>query len=55
MRRGFCTSASENGVPLAVIRRRSRHADDAMVAKYVGEAEGRRTSGLEGLFGKGKP
>ena len=55
LRRGYCTSAAENGVPLATIRQRSRHADDAMVARYVGEAEGRRRSGLEGLFGKGKP
>lgn len=49
LRRGFCTSAAEAGAPLNVIRHRSRHADDGMVARYVGEAEGRRHSGLAGL------
>jgi hypothetical protein len=33
-------------VPLADIRKRSRHRSDAMVARYVGEAEGRRNTGL---------
>ena len=46
IRRGYCTSASRARVPLADIRKRSRHQSDAMVAKYVGEAEGRRNTGL---------
>jgi integrase len=46
IRRGYCTSASRARVPLADIRKRSRHRSDAMVARYVGEAEGRRSSGL---------
>jgi integrase len=46
IRRGYCTSASRARVPLADIRKRSRHRSDAMVARYVGEAEGRRNTGL---------
>jgi integrase len=46
LRRGYCTSASRARVPLADIRKRSRHRSDAMVARYVGEAEGRRNTGL---------
>ena len=46
IRRGYCTSASRARVPLADIRKRSRHQSDAMVAKYVGDAEGRRNTGL---------
>lgn len=55
LRRGFCTSAAEAGIPLNVIRQRSRHSDDTMVARYVGEAEGRRQSGLAGLWTGGRP
>jgi hypothetical protein len=43
LRRGFCTSASRAKVSFSEIRRRSRHRSDAMVALYVGEAEGRQT------------
>jgi integrase len=46
IRRGYCTSASRARVPLADIRKRSRHQSDALVAKYVGEAEDRRNTGL---------
>lgn len=50
LRRGFCTTAAEAGTPLNVIRERSRHADDGMVARYVGEAQQRSASGLAGLL-----
>lgn len=54
LRRGFCTTAAEAGIPLNIIRQRSRHSDDTMLAKYVAEAESRRHSGLAGLIpGKG--
>jgi hypothetical protein len=46
IRRGYCTSASNARVPFAQIRKRSRHRSDAMVAAYVADAEGRRSSGL---------
>jgi integrase len=50
LRRGFCTTAAEAGVPLNMIRQRSRHADDGMVARYVGEAQERSASGLANLL-----
>jgi integrase len=46
LRRGLCTSLSRARVPFADIRKRSRHRSDAMVAKYVADAEGRRSGGL---------
>jgi integrase len=46
IRRGLCTSLSRARVPFADIRKRSRHRSDAMVAKYVADAEGRRSGGL---------
>ena len=46
IRRGYCTSASNARVPFAQIRKRSRHRSDAMVAAYVADAEGRRSSVL---------
>jgi integrase len=46
IRRGLCTSLSRARVPFADIRRRSRHRSDAMVARYVADAEGRRSGGL---------
>lgn len=52
LRRGFCTSAAEAGLPFDAIRKRSRHADDGVLAGYIGEAEGRRHSGLKGLFNR---
>jgi integrase len=49
LKRGFCTTAAESGMSLNGIRQRSRHSDDAMVARYIGEVEERRQSGLSGL------
>jgi integrase len=46
IRRGLCTSLSRARVPFADIRKRSRHRSDAMVARYVADAEGRRSGGL---------
>jgi integrase len=46
IRRGLCTSLSRARVPFADIRKRSRHRSDAMVAKYISDAEGRRSGGL---------
>jgi integrase len=46
LRRGLCTSLSRARVPFADIRKRSRHRSDAMVARYVADAEGRRSGGL---------
>jgi integrase len=46
IRRGLCTSLSRARVPFADIRKRSRHRSDAMVARYIEEAEGRRGGGL---------
>jgi integrase len=46
IRRGLCTSLSRARVPFADIRKRSRHRSDAMVAKYIEDAEGRRSGGL---------
>ena len=45
-RRGLCTSLSRARVSFADIRKRSRHRSDAAVAKYIADAEGRRSSGL---------
>jgi integrase len=49
MRRGYATTASEAGVSLGHIRRRTRHADDGMLARYIDAAEGWRRSGLAGV------
>jgi hypothetical protein len=46
-RRGFCTEAARKRVPFAEIRKHSRHASDAMVARYIADAEGRRSGGLK--------
>jgi integrase len=47
IRRGLCTSLSRAHVSFADIRKRSRHRSDAMVAKYIADAEGRRNGGLK--------
>lgn len=54
LRRGYATSAAEAGLSLGAIRKRTRHADDATLTKYVDAAEGWKTTGLEGLWGEGK-
>ncbi len=46
MRRGYCSSASEAGLSLGEIRRRSRHATDEVLGRYIRDAEGWRSSGL---------
>ena len=46
IRRGLCTSLSRARVSFADIRKRSRHRSDAMVARYIADAEGRRSGGL---------
>jgi integrase-like protein len=47
VRRGLCTSLSRARVSFADIRKRSRHRSDAMVARYVADAEGRRSGALK--------
>jgi integrase len=46
LRRGYCSSASEKRLSLGEIRRRSRHCSDAVLGKYIRDAEGWRSSGL---------
>jgi integrase len=46
MRRGYCSTASEAGLSLGQIRRRSRHATDEVLGRYIRDAESWRTSGL---------
>lgn len=50
LRRGYATSASEAGLALGDIRKRTRHADDATLAGYIATAEGWTTTGLAGLW-----
>ena len=49
MRRGYCTAAANARIPLGQIRARSRHSSDAMLGKYIENAEGWNSSGLEGI------
>jgi hypothetical protein len=46
LRRGYCSTASEAKLSLGEIRVRSRHASDAMLARYIRDAESWRSSGL---------
>jgi integrase len=46
MRRGYCSSASEAGLSLGEIRRRSRHSTDEVLGRYIRDAESWRSSGL---------
>jgi hypothetical protein len=46
MRRGYCSTASEAGLSLGQIRRRSRHSTDAVLGRYIRDAEDWRSSGL---------
>jgi hypothetical protein len=46
MKRGYCSSASEAGLSLGEIRRRSRHSTDAVLARYIRDAESWRSAGL---------
>jgi integrase len=46
MRRGYCSTASEAGLSLGQIRRRSRHATDEVLGRYIRDAESWRSSGL---------
>jgi integrase len=48
-RRGYCTSASNAGIPLSEIRARSRHRDDEVLGRYIASAQGWRRSGLQGV------
>jgi hypothetical protein len=48
-RRGYCTSASDAGIPLGEIRARSRHRDDEVLGRYIASAQGWRRSGLDGV------
>jgi len=46
MRRGYCTTAADECVPLAELRRRSRHTNIKQLGDYIEEAEGWHRSGL---------
>jgi hypothetical protein len=46
MRRGYCSTASEARLSLGEIRRRSRHATDEVLGRYIRDAEAWRSSGL---------
>ena len=46
MRRGYCSTASEAKLSLGEIRVRSRHGSDAMLARYIRDAEAWNSSGL---------